>query len=318
MDVGTAPQWAAEGVTPRRLRTMVRDGQLVRTRRGVYATAEAMAAAAQGKAHAHALQVRSALVAIGAAGVVASHESAAMVHGIPLLDDPADGIVSLTGPLVAYPDRRLTGVRLYSAALPAGHVTSTLDVPVTTIARTVIDLARTRPFMEGVMAADNAIHKVMVTKVSKSALSEVIDACTGWPGTERARRVVAFSDGRAGSPLESCARVIFDVFRLPRPELQAEIFGGMRVRPDGMVEIPEFHEYKADFLWRKYKTVAETDGLMKYDSGQKAIDERTRDRLIREAGYKLVHITWRELLKNPQRVIERILEAFEATSPYAV
>src|SRR5262245_58925663 len=116
MDVGTARQWAAEGVTVRRLRTLARDGKLVRTRHGVYATAEAVASAGQDKAHAHALEVRSALAAIEAPGVVASHASAAMIHGIPLLNDPLGGLVSLTGPPATHAERRLTGVRLRSAA----------------------------------------------------------------------------------------------------------------------------------------------------------------------------------------------------------
>src|SRR5262249_33842572 len=123
------------------------------------------------------------------------------------------------------------------------------------------------------------------------------------------------------SPLESCARVVFDAFRLPPPELQAEVTGGRQINPDGAVVADEYHEYhgyKVDFIWRGYMTVAETDGLLKYDSGQRAIDERKRDRLIREAGYKLVHITWAELFKYPERVIQRILDAFAATSAYSL
>ena len=75
-------------------------------------------------------------------------------------------------------------------------------------------------------------------------------------------------------------------------------------------------QYTVDFLWRERKTVAETDGLMKYDSGEVAIRELQRDRLIRDAGYQVVHITWKELLERPEHVIDRILTAFKAASPY--
>lgn len=295
VDVGTALQWTAEGVSAKRLRTMVRDGQLIRKRHGIYATAEAVVAAHEDKAHAHALEVRAALRAASAAGAVASHESAALIHGIPLLKEPSDGLVSLTRPATVFRDRPLRGVRFYPARLPAGHVTMELEVPVTTITRTVIDLSRTRSFMDGVVAADYAIRKL---RISKSALRVVIDACKGWPGTDRARRVVDFSDGRSGSPLGSCARVVFDAFRLPAPELQAEVTGGLQ---------------EVDFMWRQYKTVADTDGLVRYDAVQSAIDGRKRDRLIREAGYKLVHITWAELFKYPEQIIQRVLDAFAAT-----
>ena len=168
--------------------------------------------------------------------------------------------------------------------------------------------------MDAVVVADAAIRML---KTNAAQLSQVIAKSEGWPGTERARRVVAFSDGRSGSVLESCARVVFDAFGLPPPELQAKIISGMRVDPEGkVVLVDEFHEYKVDFLWRDRKTVAETDGLMKYDSGEVAIRQLQRDRLIREAGYQVVHITWKELFERPGYVVDRILTAFRATSPY--
>jgi len=111
--------------------------------------------------------------------------------------------------------------------------------------------------------------------------------------------------------------VIFDAFRLPPPQVQADVFTGVNVDFDSLAQqVSEYHEYKVDFLWRHQKTIAETDGLMKYTSGKEAIQELKRDRLLREAGFKVVHITWAELLGRPQRIIDRILRAFEATSAY--
>jgi hypothetical protein len=56
--------------------------------------------------------------------------------------------------------------------------------------------------------------------------------------------------------------------------------------------------------------LAESDGLLKYDSGEKAIAELKRDRLLREAGYEVIHFTWPELFSDPVRVADRIREAF--------
>lgn len=312
MDVGTTAQWAADGISPKRLRTMVRRGELIRQRHGTYATAEAVAAAAEDKAQRHELDIRAVLAATASPGLVASHESAALVHGLPLLKEPGPGVVSLTCPAGRNAGRPAAGVRFREGGLPPEHVTMKHGVPVTTMARTVIDLSRTLPFMDAVVVADAAIRR----RTGKSKLREVLGACPRWPGVEQARRVVDFGNGLAGSPLESCARVTFDAFRLPPPELQAEIIGGTMFLPDGRVRISEYHEYKVDFLWRQYKTAAETDGMLKYGTGKDALDQLKRDRLIREAGYKLVHITWRELFEHPERVIERILMAFEATSSH--
>ena len=64
-----------------------------------------------------------------------------------------------------------------------------------------------------------------------------------------------------------------------------------------------------DFFWREYSVVAEADGLLKYQSGADAIAELKRDRLLREAGFEVVHFTWDELFREPERVVSRIRAA---------
>ena len=57
-------------------------------------------------------------------------------------------------------------------------------------------------------------------------------------------------------------------------------------------------------------TIAEADGLLKYDGRDDAIAELKRDRLLREAGFEVVHFTWKELFAEPVRVATRIRETF--------
>jgi len=236
MDVGTTAQWAKAGISAERLQTLTQRGELVRLRRGVYATAEAVTATGDDKARRHALAARG--VAALAHGAIASHESAALIHGLPLLHEPASGVISLTRPARRYRGSS-ADVRYHAARIPREHVTTMHGALVTAVGRTTIDLARTLPFMDAVVVADAAIRML---KTNAAQLSQVIAKCEGWPGTERARRVVAFSDGRSGSVLESCARVVFDAFGLPPPELQARIVSGMRVDPGGkVVVVDEFH-----------------------------------------------------------------------------
>jgi very-short-patch-repair endonuclease len=56
--------------------------------------------------------------------------------------------------------------------------------------------------------------------------------------------------------------------------------------------------------------VAEADGLLKYQSGTEAIKELKRDRLLREQDLDVIHFTWVELFREPDRVVGRILAAF--------
>ncbi len=146
------------------------------------------------------------------------------------------------------------------------------------------------------MVADAALCE---RHASKSEFRRVLASCERWPGTSRARQVIDFADGLAESVLESCARVAFSDHGLPPPELQVHITGRDRT----MIA-------RVDFFWRRYGVIAETDGLLKYDSGERAIAERRRDRLLLEAGFEVVHVTWQELFSDPARVAGRIREAF--------
>jgi very-short-patch-repair endonuclease len=296
LDVGTAAAWRIAGVSDAKLKTLVRAGKLVRLRFGLYATASILATAETDARLRHAVEV--AAVTCRTRNGVASHQSAALMHGLDLLHGPEEGTVTLTVP----PGSRggsygRARVVRHAAQLPDEHVTRLYGQAVTTAGRTVIDIARSATFMEGVVVADSALHQ---RTVSKTDLRRVLARCEYWPGIERARRVVGFADVLAESVLESCARVFFREHDLPAPELQLNING-----PAG------YFIARADFCWRKYWTIAEADGLLKYNDRADAIAQLKRDRFLHEAGYDVVHFTWHELFGDPARVASRIRAAFD-------
>jgi very-short-patch-repair endonuclease len=298
--VGTFTQWRAAGVTQAQFRSLVRHGYLLQVRRGAYATRPAIAAAETDPRRAHALQVAAARGSLGR-DVVGSHHSAALIHGLDLFKQPPGEVVTLTcQPPRKSRSRATAGVIFHVAELPPEHVTRKYGTIVTSAARTVIDLARTLPFMEAVVVADSALR---AERTSKAELERVVDACSRWPKIGQARHVVAFSDGRAESALESCARVTFDNFGLEPPQTQVTIRG------PGFV-------FRADFCWATSKTIAEADGLAKYVDRDDLLAQLRRDRLLRDAGYKVVHFTWRELLETPEVVVARIRAAMCADTPF--
>jgi hypothetical protein len=217
--VGTVREWRAAGITPAQFRSLTRAGDLVRVRHSVYATRSAVESAATDPRQDHALRVAAARAAVGR-HAVASHQSAAVLHGIDLLRDPGGDAVWLTRPPGQYSGLRLEGIHLHSARLPEQHVMTLYSVRATTVTRTVLDLARSMPFMEGVVAADSALR---LGKTTELGLAEILRSCARWPGADRARRVTDFSSEDAGSALESCARVVFAEAGLPTPVLQAAI-----------------------------------------------------------------------------------------------
>ena len=73
---------------------------------------------------------------------------------------------------------------------------------------------------------------------------------------------------------------------------------------------------RVDFLWRKYRTIAEADGLGKYVEPSVLKKQFERDRKLRAAGYRVVHFTWGEIFATPTYVVAQIREAFGAGSAY--
>lgn len=272
----------------------------MRMRFGVYATSRAVAWAGDDPRRCHALQVIAAMRSAGR-NAACSHHSAAVVHGLDLLEAAPRGVVTLTG-TVARTNNRPTarGVVFHVAALPPSHVTRCLGVLVTSATRTVADLARTAPFMDAVVVADSALR---LGKASKPELERVLESCGQWPGVARARRAIDFADERAESALESCARVVFCECGLEPPELQVTFRG-------------QGFAFRGDFYWASYRTIAEADGMAKYSDPGRARDQIRRDRLLRDAGYKVIHFTWRELFDTPEMVVARIRKAFAAPTPF--
>jgi hypothetical protein len=289
------------GVSPDRIRRLVQQRALYRIARGVYLRApqggELLAAGKPGsRAGDHALRLAGFLAHAGAETVV-SHRTAAMIHGLDLLGPDREGVISVTRPPGGAGSRTgPPGILVHAADLPHGQVTTSAGVRLTSVARTVVDLARGSPFTAGVVAADSALRSHQVTRAE---LEAVLAACARWPGIGTARRVVAFSDGKAESVLESIARVAFDEHGLPAPELQVWVGG-----EDGVAG-------RADFLWRAYRTVGEADGAAKYSRPGRVRAQLGRDERLREAGFEVVHFSWHEIRIVPWQVAAEIRAAFQ-------
>lgn len=306
MRVRSVADWYADGLTRAQLRSLVRSGDLIRVWPAVYATRSAVAWGMTNPERGHALRVIAASAAVGQDSV-ASHQSAALIHGLALFPRPPDLVVLTRSPDRRSGRRKSDGMFFHTAELPDEHVTTVLGARVTAVARTVVDIARASSFMSGVVTADSALRAAINaesgdTFTTKDALIAVCDACAHWPGNRNARRAVEFADSRAESVLESCARVIFHEHGLEPPELQATITG------------PGFR-YSVDFYWPKYRVIAEADGEVKYSDPRRAIRQLERDQQLRDHGEKVVHFTWRELFRSPRTVTDRIRKACASPSP---
>ena len=286
-------QLVAGGRSGWQVRAMVERGELLRIGWGYYATADLAELIPALPAGRLLLSAAAAAASLGPSAVV-SHETAALLHGLSLLGPPPAAL-TITRPPGAGSRSARRGISLHCAALPAAHIGGRLGVPVTTVPRTVIDLARVLDFRAGLVVADSALQRKLT---SQKELRAVMAACPRWRGVRMAAAVVEFADGRAESPLESLARVVFRDGGLPPPELQVEI------------KDSEFIG-RVDFLWRKFRTIVEVDGAAKYEDRTLAMRQLRRDKRLREAGYEVVHFDWKEINGDPEYVVAAVRAAFE-------
>jgi Protein of unknown function (DUF559) len=289
-------------LSSRQIRRLVQAGAMRQLLTGVYAPAAVVTSLTGGARNdrarqtgEHLLQV-AAVLAVSGPGSVGSHDSAARVYGLGVLGRGPAPVLEITrAPRDQGGRTGRPGVRVHVAALPPDHVVRYRGVPLTSVPRTVIDLARVLPFAEGVAVADSALN---ATLTSPGDLSAVIADCPRWPGIQRAREVIAFSDSRSESVLESLSRAAFHQAGLPPPDLQ------VWVGDDGEVI------GRVDFLWRRYRTIGEADGAVKYETPDRARAQLDRDARLRAAGYEVVHFTWPEITRVPAQVVDSIRLAF--------
>jgi very-short-patch-repair endonuclease len=219
-----------------------------------------------------------ALRAAGAArkrqGHVVSGRSAPILHGLPTLRVPSRPELTAVGPATL---GRHHGALVRSATTTDQDVTTWFGAPVTTVARTVVDLAR-HDRRNGLMAADAALYECLVTP---GQLTKSVTQATGWPGVRRARAVLALADRHGESPLESLVRLALHDDGFPVPQLQVRIGG-----------------YRVDFLWPEQRVILEADGRVKY-AGHTMWQEKQRERALHRLGYRVIRVFWSDLREWP-------------------
>lgn len=283
-----------DGFTDYELGRLIRRGEWTRLQRGAYLLGDART-----KEEKHFLRVHATMRALRRPAVV-SHQSAAVLHGLPLWSMPLDKVHVTRSPRSSTDVRG--SLRIHVARLRDEDVVQMGRLQVTSVLRTVLDLARSLPFEPAVVAADAALHRRLVAH--EDVRRRMFDL-VGIPGTRAAARVVAFADARSESVGESRSRVILHRVGVTPPTLQLRI---------GTV----LGECRVDFAWDQERVVGEFDGQIKYgrllrpgqDAGQAVFDEKRREDAIRDENWGVVRWTWRELA-SPLALGQRVQRALE-------
>jgi very-short-patch-repair endonuclease len=216
---------------------------------------------------------------------VLSHWSAAELWGIRR---PTDRRIDVT---LRPKSRSPRGIRRHaSKLLPADEVTAREGIPVTTVPRTVLDLAA----VAGIDVVENAVREMEYLEL-RDPLS-LPDLLTRYPGRRGVRRVRLALDrireepsGRRRSPLEERFVPFLRRHQLPIPRLNA------------WVEV-RGKRYQVDCLWPATTQIVELDGWQAHGTRSAFRDDRARDRRLRVAGYSVTRISWSQLDDEPTAI----------------
>lgn len=286
------------------LKRMCDEGDLRRVRPGIYMMpGEGNASDPVAR---HTTEIHAAMAKQRTPGFV-SHASAAVLHGIPVWDIDLSRVhITQPGSAGGHTSPRR---HQHMSYLGADQVTEVDGLPVTSVARTVVDLARTVRFTRAVAAGDAALNNALTTV---DELLTEIALLRGKCGSGRAAAAVRAMDPRSESPGETLSRIIMDRDGLPRRELQRVI------RVDGVML------GRVDFYFGEPGIVGEFDGRIKYQDRADGRDvgrtpheiiwqEKQREDALRAAGLEVVRWTWADL-HSPGRLTELFDAARDRTA----
>ncbi|RPE77400.1 MULTISPECIES: type IV toxin-antitoxin system AbiEi family antitoxin domain-containing protein [unclassified Frondihabitans] len=239
-----ATEIVRSGVDDRATRRAVERGLLVRLARGCHVRAVDWSAADRDERFRLRIQAAR-LVTRGR--FVLSHAAAAYAWGLPWVGD-WPRLVDVTDPERST-TRSTTVTRCHAAALEESETVSFDGFLLTSLARTVIDVALTVPFSLGVVVADAALNSGHVVEGQFTA---ALDSRSAARRFVSATHVVRFADRLAGSAAESLSRVGVHARGAPRPLLQKKFHGSHGATAFG------------DLFWEQVGVLGECDGDQKY------------------------------------------------------
>jgi very-short-patch-repair endonuclease len=278
------------GYSDSEIRLRVRQGRWLRLSRDVYVEPGGWPAEEQPWERArrlHILMTRAVVDRMGPDAVV-SHQSAAVLHGLPTWGLDLSR-VHLTR--AANRTRSDTTTVVHRSPLEADEVMEVDGIRVTTPARSIAAAACVSSYEVGVVLGDAALHQRLITP---DHLVAAADRHQHWIGSPAARTAARFADGLSESVGESRLRVLMANQGLPAPSLQV-VIRDQHGRVIGRVDFLLFG-----------RLIVEFDGAQKYGDGADAIlAEKSREDRLRARGYRVVRTSWGDL-DHPRATADRI------------
>jgi len=273
----TLRQLTVLGLGDSAVRRRVAAGRLHRVHRGVYSVGHAI------------ISVKgrwlAAVMSCGP-GALLSHWSAAALWGLLRTSRAAIDVTAL-----GRAGRKRRGIAAHRAdtLLPRDR-TIRDGIPVTSLARTLLDLAEVANRRTLERALDRAEQ---LRLLDVKAVTEAINRAQGRPGAARLKAVLAThtpGSTLTDSEFEEQFLLFAEVHGLPRPETQV------------WIPLPGNDGYRADFLWPAERLIVETDGAATHGTRKAQAHDRRRDQRLLAAGFLTIRVAGEQLAQTPHEV----------------
>ena len=228
------------------------------------------------------------LAAVLAAGddALLSHQSGAGLIGVR---PPWQGVIHVT----AARGSRRNGLIIHRArTLDQRDRTVHLGIPVTSPARTLLDLAEVLP--------ERQLEDALAEAEIKGLATDLEDVIARSPGRRGAVLLTELLDDVAPtrSVLEREFLTPVHDHDLPRPLINARVNG-----------------YEVDAHWPEARLIAELDGFRTHGTRRSFERDRERDAELQAAGWRVMRITFRQLRRAPGAVAARLRRALQPATP---
>ena len=182
--------------------------------------------------------------------------------------------------------RQCRAVRFHYGRIAEDEVTTLRGIPITSVSRTIFDLAATAT-PQRVAAAMKEAEVLRLTDCL--SIPDLLARYPGRAGTRTLRAVTGEPVRRTRSELELAFLEFVARRHLPLPETNVWLQIG-----DGWIE--------ADCVWREQRVIAELDSHGVHDTLTAFESDRARDRRLAVRRWKPIRITWRHIHHEPHEL----------------
>jgi very-short-patch-repair endonuclease len=192
---------------------------------------------------------------------------------------------------MAKSDRRRPGIRIrHLPSLRREEVTRFEGVPITTPARTLLDLAKSIAHR----ALERAVAEALARRQTTAReLRRILGHHDHRPEARQLSALLG-SDGpaRTRSEAEEKLLVLIRKAKLPEPAVNVDVEG-----------------FQVDFHWPTAGLVVEVDGVAFHLAPAAFERDRLRDATLVAAGQRVFRVTWRQIQDEPEALLARLAQA---------